>query len=124
RESFCVESKHDSAGTEAPHSLAHEPGARATGPKAVPWLALRARMTVFRADVIQDPQAALVGEGERVGSCLGWEVAAVFHRRQLRPPLAGVVVQVALRRRALEGDLTEATHPTGPPQTAKARTGQ
>jgi len=44
----------------------------------------------------------LVGEGERVGACLGRAVDAVLRRSQVRSSLADVLGRASLRRRALE----------------------
>jgi hypothetical protein len=44
----------------------------------------------------------LVGEGERVGACLGRIIDAVIRRSQVRSSLADVLGRAALRRRALE----------------------
>src|SRR5579884_1026295 len=44
----------------------------------------------------------LVGEGERVGGCLGQVIAAVIRRSQVRSALADVLGRATIRRRALE----------------------
>lgn len=44
----------------------------------------------------------LVGEGERVGGCLGRVIAAVIRRSQVRSALADVLGRASIRRRALE----------------------
>ncbi len=44
----------------------------------------------------------LLGEGERVGGCLGRVIAAVLRRSQVRSALADVIGRASLRRRALD----------------------
>jgi hypothetical protein len=44
----------------------------------------------------------LIGEGERVGACLGRVVDAVIRRSQVRSSLADVLGRASLRRRALD----------------------
>lgn len=44
----------------------------------------------------------LIGEGERVGGCLGRAIAAVLRRSQVRSALADALGRAVLRRRALE----------------------